>query len=100
MQAISLNAQALEVAKVSLMHEVLRDFSQLHEPITEKGWAKDLTAQTGSPDKTEAVTEARGTDAVIFGSKDQTIVENAATVKRAVDELNMVSKREKFMKFS
>lgn len=34
MQAISLNAQALEVAKVSLMHEVLRDFSHLHEPIT------------------------------------------------------------------
>lgn len=37
---------------------------------------------------------------MIFGSKDQTIVENAATVKRAVDELNMVSKREKFMRFS
>ena len=36
----------------------------------------------------------------MFGSKDQTIVENAATVKRAVDELNMVSKREKFMRFS
>ena len=82
------------------MHEVLRGFSQLHEPISPCGWAKYLTAQAGSPYKTEAVTEAKGTDAVIFGSKDQAIVENATKPNRAINELNMVSDKEGLMRVS
>lgn len=96
MQAISLNAHALEVARVSWIHEVLRGFSHLDEIMPYCIWVNYLTAQAGSPYKTEAVTEAKGTDAVIFGSSDQTIVGNAAKLNSAMHEMNMVSDREGF----
>ena len=61
---------------------------------------KYLTAQAGSPYKTEAVTEAKGTDLVMFGSKDSTIVENAAMLNRTIGVLNMVSDQEGLMRLS
>ena len=61
---------------------------------------KYRTAQAGSPYKTEAVTEAKGTDLVMFGSKAPTIVINVAKPNRTIGVLNMVSDQEGLMRLS
>ena len=85
MQAMSLSAQAVDVARVALTHEVCDRVSHNINllPSTGKSF-RNRTAHAGRPEKTAAVTDASGTDAVMLGSRAEPRPESVVNAMKAV----------------
>ena len=85
MQVISLSAQAVEVARVALRQFVCGVISHDLKVVTlNKNGCRHHTAHAGRPERTDAVTDERGTEAVMLGCRAETVLESVANPMKAV----------------